>query len=87
MAAALRRASGVVVPQPLPWHRRLVAFLAVSLLRLCLSSWRCRWIAATDNPDERRNVIYCVWHNQLPLAGLVRCSSGDKSDFRQRMGT
>jgi hypothetical protein len=68
MAAALRRASGVVVPQPLPWHRRLVAFLAVSLLRLCLSSWRCRWIAATDNPDERRNVIYCVWHNQLPLA-------------------
>jgi lysophospholipid acyltransferase (LPLAT)-like uncharacterized protein len=68
MAATLRRSSNIVVPQPLAWHRRLAAFLVASLLRVCLWTWRCRWKETADYPESKGPVIYCVWHNRLPLA-------------------
>ena len=68
MAASLGPSSGTVVLQPLPWHRRLAALVLASVLRLCIGSWRCRWIAPKDCADTTGNVIYCVWHNQLSLA-------------------
>ncbi|MGA2176788.1 MAG: lysophospholipid acyltransferase family protein [Verrucomicrobiota bacterium] len=68
MAATLRRSSGIVVPHQLPWHRQLVAFAAASLLRVCLWTWRCHWKDTADYPESRGPVIYCIWHNRLPLA-------------------
>jgi lysophospholipid acyltransferase (LPLAT)-like uncharacterized protein len=66
MAATARSASGVVVPQPLPWHRRLAAVAAANLLRLCLKTWRVRWHDSGPSPETKGPVIFCVWHNRLP---------------------
>jgi lysophospholipid acyltransferase (LPLAT)-like uncharacterized protein len=68
MMAAARSASGVVVPQPLPWHRRLAALLAATLLRLCFKTWRLRWHDSGEYPETKGPVIFCVWHNRLPAA-------------------
>src|SRR5580658_8176067 len=66
--AAARSASGVVVPQPLPWHRRFAAAVAANLLRLCIKSWRPRWHDSGVFPQVEGPVILCVWHNRLPAA-------------------
>jgi lysophospholipid acyltransferase (LPLAT)-like uncharacterized protein len=66
--AAARSASGVVVPPPLPWHRRLAAFLAATLLWLCFKTWRVRWHVSGADPGTKGPVIFCVWHNRLPAA-------------------
>ena len=68
MAAMTRRSSGIVVPQSLPWHRRLAAFIVTALLRLCIGTWRRRWKDSPVDPDVKGPVIYCVWHNRIPLA-------------------
>jgi lysophospholipid acyltransferase (LPLAT)-like uncharacterized protein len=68
MAAMTRRPSGIVVPQSLPWHRRLAAFIVASFLRLCIRTWRLRWKDPPAGPDTKRPVIYCFWHNRIPLA-------------------
>jgi lysophospholipid acyltransferase (LPLAT)-like uncharacterized protein len=65
MMAAARSASGVVVPQPLPWHWRLAAVVAASLLRLCFKTWRFRWHDSGAHPETKGPVIFCVWHNRL----------------------
>jgi lysophospholipid acyltransferase (LPLAT)-like uncharacterized protein len=65
---APRSASGVVVPQPLPWHRRLAAMAAVGLLRVSLKTWRLRWHESGVYPETKGPVIFCVWHNRLPAA-------------------
>jgi lysophospholipid acyltransferase (LPLAT)-like uncharacterized protein len=61
-------ASGVVVPQPLPWRRRLAAFVAAALYGLCRKTWRMCWHASGANPDTKGPVIFAVWHNRLPSA-------------------
>ena len=68
MAAAIRRSSGIVVPHQLPWRQRLLAIGVAFLLRVCLWSWRCRWMDSADYPESKGPVIYCIWHNRLPLA-------------------
>jgi hypothetical protein len=60
--------SGIVTPQPIAWHRRLAAFLAATLLRVCIRTWRLRWKDSAQYPETKGPVIYCVWHNRLPLA-------------------
>lgn len=59
---------GVVVPDPPPWRRRLAAFAAAALLRLCLRTWRILWHSSGQSPKTDGAVIYCVWHNRLPAA-------------------
>jgi lysophospholipid acyltransferase (LPLAT)-like uncharacterized protein len=62
--------SGVVVPTPLKWHRRLGAALIYGLLRLFMGSWRVRFRDETGiltDPNEGP-VIFGVWHNRLALA-------------------
>jgi lysophospholipid acyltransferase (LPLAT)-like uncharacterized protein len=61
-------ASGVVVPQRLPWQWRLAAWVVASLFRLCLKSWRMRWHDPGADPATKGPVILCVWHNRLPAA-------------------
>jgi lysophospholipid acyltransferase (LPLAT)-like uncharacterized protein len=78
MAATVRASSDIVVPQPLPWHRRVAAFAAAALLRLSFKTWRLRWQDCGQYPETKGPVIYCAWHNSL-LAGLA--SSND--DFLQ----
>ena len=68
MAATVNSPSGVVVPQPLSWHRRLAALVVAVLLRVCLKTWRSRWQDCGQYPETRGPVIYCVWHNRLPAA-------------------
>jgi lysophospholipid acyltransferase (LPLAT)-like uncharacterized protein len=68
MMAAARSASGVIVPKPLAWHRRLAAAVAAALYWLCLKSWRMRWNDSGYLLDSKGPVIYCVWHNRLPAA-------------------
>ena len=68
MAATTRRPSGIVTPHPLPWHRRLAAFIVTALLRLCIGTWRRRWKDSPVDPDVKGPVIYCVWHNRIPVA-------------------
>jgi hypothetical protein len=68
MAAPARRSSGIVVPQTLPWHRRLAAFVVAAFLRLCIATWRLRWKETPAGPEPERPVIYCLWHNRIPLA-------------------
>jgi len=68
MAATARSASGVVVPQPLPWHRRLAAVVAANLFRVCMKTWRMRWHDGGSYPETKGPVILCVWHNRLPAA-------------------
>jgi lysophospholipid acyltransferase (LPLAT)-like uncharacterized protein len=66
--AAARTASGVVVPQPLPWHRRLAAALVAALYRFSVKTWRVRWHDAGPCAGTQGHVIFCVWHNRLPAA-------------------
>jgi lysophospholipid acyltransferase (LPLAT)-like uncharacterized protein len=63
--AAAESAPGVVVPQSLPWRRRLGAFLAAALLRLFLNTWKVRWHDSGSHPETKGHVIFCVWHNRL----------------------
>jgi len=63
--AAAESAPGVVVPQPLPWRRRISASLAAALLRLCLSTWHVRWVDSGSPSPTEGPVIFCVWHNRL----------------------
>ena len=67
-AAKTRRSSGIVVPHYLPWHRRLAASVITPLMRLCIRTWRVRWNASPVGPPVERPVIYCIWHNRIPLA-------------------
>jgi len=60
--------SGVVVPQPMPWHRRFIAAFVALFFRICLKTWRVRWRDSGSYPETKGNVIFCVWHNRLPVA-------------------
>jgi hypothetical protein len=68
MSAKTRRSSGIVVPHSPPWHRRVAAFLIAAFLRLCISTWRRRWMESQTDPTVTGPVIYCVWHNRIPVA-------------------
>ena len=67
MAAAPAK-SRIVVPQTLPWQRRLAAFLIALFLRVCMKTWRRRWVDSTEYPDCKGNVIFCIWHNRFAMA-------------------
>jgi hypothetical protein len=67
MTSVAGKKSGIVIPQPLPWHRRLAAALISTLVRGCMKTWRGRWRDAAECPVTPGPVIYCVWHNRLPL--------------------
>ena len=57
---------GVVVPQPLPWQRRLAAASAATLLRLVMKTWRFKWKDLGGYSEIKGPCIFCVWHNRLP---------------------
>jgi lysophospholipid acyltransferase (LPLAT)-like uncharacterized protein len=68
MTAKIRPPTGIVVPQRLPWHRRLAGWFVAMLLRVSIPTWRCRWVDSKDYPITKGPVIFCIWHNRLPLA-------------------
>jgi hypothetical protein len=68
MAAMTRRSSGIVVPQSLPWYRRLAAFIVAAFLGLCIRTWRLHWKDSPVRPESKGPVIYCFWHNRIPVA-------------------
>lgn len=68
MAASVMRKSGVIVPTPLAWHKRLAAQMVISLLRGTMATWRHHWIEPFENLKVDGPAIFCIWHNRLPLA-------------------
>src|SRR5580658_5114770 len=68
--AAARPASGIVVPLPLPWHRRLAAVAAAGLFRVCFKTWSFRWQHPGASPEAIGPVIFCVWHNRF-ISGMA----------------
>jgi len=68
MASAAKKKSGVIVPQPLHWRRKLAAALIFQVMRICIKSWRSRWQNAFVHVPGSGPVIFCVWHNRLALA-------------------
>lgn len=67
MTSVAGKKSEVVVPQPLSWHRRFAAALITALIRALMKTWRGRWRDAAQCPVTTGPVIFCVWHNRLPL--------------------
>ncbi len=69
--APRRRASGVVVPQPVKWHRRLAASLVYWLIRAVALTLRYRWEYQREVLQEsNRPMIFAIWHNRLPLSPI-----------------
>ena len=68
MTTMIRRPPGVVVPQRLRWQQRIAGLFIATLLRVSIRSWRCRWVDSKDHPITKGPVIFCVWHNRLPVA-------------------
>jgi hypothetical protein len=68
MPAAAMKKSGVITPTSLAWKKRLGARLVVALLRLSIKTWRRVWLDTAVYPESAGPVIFCVWHNRLPLA-------------------
>ncbi len=68
MAATVVRKSGVIVPAQLGWRQRLAAKLVVAFLRAAMKTWRHAWIEPIEKLKIDGPVIFCVWHNRLPLA-------------------
>jgi lysophospholipid acyltransferase (LPLAT)-like uncharacterized protein len=68
MPAPARKKSGVVIPQKLRWHRRVLAGVAAFFFWLCLRSWRRVWKDTANQHETRAPVIYCIWHDHLVLA-------------------
>ena len=65
-------AGGIVVPQPLQWHQRLLASLIYVLIRAIGFTLRYGWeYHAALLQNENRPVIFCTWHNRLALSLLM----------------
>ncbi len=69
MSAAVKRKSGIVVPQPLKWHGKIAAYTIFALVRSVAASVRFQWkdqsgILAGPNAKP---VIFSIWHNRLAL--------------------
>ena len=66
------KSSGIVVPQPLKWHQRLLASLLYGMIRTVGFTMRYRWeYHASVLQNENRPVIFCTWHNRLGLSLLM----------------
>ena len=68
MAATVMKKSGVIVPPPLPWVKRMAARVVIGFLRVTMKTWRHRWIEPLEELKVDGPVIFCVWHNRLPMA-------------------
>lgn len=64
-----KRSSGIVRPQPLSWRRRAAARLIVLFLRGLTATIRFRVDIppALSRIPASQPVIFCIWHNRLPL--------------------
>jgi lysophospholipid acyltransferase (LPLAT)-like uncharacterized protein len=73
MRGAAVRAVKVVVPMPLKWHRKLVAWLIAWLIRLVAATLRyeCRDPYGTISEERKHPVIFSIWHNRLGLCMII----------------
>jgi lysophospholipid acyltransferase (LPLAT)-like uncharacterized protein len=62
--------SGVVVPHPLKWYQRLLAFVIYLLIRAVSATCRFKWEYWAQKPFQGP-VIFCTWHNRLPFSLLM----------------
>jgi len=60
--------TGVITSAPLSWQKRQAVKLVVAAMRLSIKTWRRHWIDSVEYPETKGPVIFCVWHNRLPLA-------------------
>ncbi len=64
---APKQVSGIVVPQPLSWRRKMAASAVYGVAKLLMSTWRCQATHVVI-PDYSGPIIFCVWHNRLALS-------------------
>jgi lysophospholipid acyltransferase (LPLAT)-like uncharacterized protein len=59
--------SGVVVPHKLNWRQRLGVFCVSVLMRVLMSTVRCRLRDRPESfaPNAIAPAIFCLWHNRL----------------------
>ena len=75
------KGSGLVIPQPLSWDRRLAASTVYGLIRIASSTMRYRWSYHPDVLKGEKPKIFCIWHNRLALSLLMHehyaCTIGE----------
>lgn len=71
-APAQEKSPGVVTPHPLKWHQRLAASIIYGVIEAISWTLRYRW---EYHPEvlkgETGPLIFCIWHNRLPLSLLM----------------
>lgn len=71
-ARGARKSSGIVTPHPLKWHLRLLASVIYGLIETIAFTLRYGW---EKHPEafakENDSVIFCIWHNRLPLSLIM----------------
>ena len=67
-----RKTSPLITPHPLDWKRRLIAALIYGWIEAVAFTLRYRW---EYHPAVLLNqpvgVIFCIWHNRLPLSLIM----------------
>ncbi len=62
-----KQVSGIVIPQPLSFRRKIAASAVYGVSKLFMSTWRCE-ATHVNLPDYNGPIIFCVWHNRLALS-------------------
>lgn len=62
-----KQVSGIVIPQPLSFRRKIAASAVYGVTKLFMSTWRCE-ATHVNLPDYNGPIIFCVWHNRLALS-------------------
>jgi lysophospholipid acyltransferase (LPLAT)-like uncharacterized protein len=72
-ATAVKKSSGVVVPNRPKWHQRLAAGVVWAAIRMVSMTLRYSWIDRSGFFDGTPPgpAIYCVWHNRLALCMIA----------------
>src|SRR5437016_11242730 len=71
-SAGARKSPSVVIPHPLKWHQRLAASLIYAMIEGVALTLRCRWEFHPEVlKSELGPVIFCIWHNRLPLSLIM----------------
>jgi len=69
---AAAKTSKVVTPHPLKWHQRLAASAIYGFIEAVSFTQRYRWdYHAEVLRKEIGPVIFCIWHNRLPLSLIM----------------
>jgi lysophospholipid acyltransferase (LPLAT)-like uncharacterized protein len=68
----VKSAASIVKPHRLKWHQRVAASLIYCLIQTVAWTLRYRWEYAPEVLEKHNGpVIFCIWHNRLPLSLIM----------------